>query len=200
MERGLRLDAGGVVLEGSEVMLQSGQQGDMAHAAVGLERGEQVAQRAAVDLDVLRFGVLSDPGGDDDDLRTETGDGGPSSVGVEEVGLHRVTPSGRRRRVGRVREPPSLAHQLSGDRLARDAAGPDDERSARICKAHQDLPSNTVFSCSKQYSRRASPPEPGETINEKVDSARILTLRTPAGACEIAVRNRYLTACASKNP
>jgi hypothetical protein len=64
-ERGRRHHALAIRLERPEVVLESGDQGDVAHRPAGRQSVQQVADHAAVDGNVLRLCGLSHPGGDE---------------------------------------------------------------------------------------------------------------------------------------
>ena len=77
-------------LEGSEVVLQSGDEGYVLDGACGGGGGEEVAHHGAVDADVLSFGRLPKPGGDEDMRGLEVSDGGGEVIGIEQIGSDEV--------------------------------------------------------------------------------------------------------------
>ncbi len=77
VERRVRQVALAVRLEGTEVVLEPGQQRDVPHRSGGPDGLQDVADHRAVDPDVLRLGLLAGPGGHEDVRRPVPGEGVP---------------------------------------------------------------------------------------------------------------------------
>ena len=118
--------------ERAEVMFEACHQGHVLDGAGGAERVEQVADHGAVDPDVLGFGGLAEPAGEEDVGGSLRFEGLGESGGVEEVGGDRVQAldigAGA---AGEAADRPAAAEEVTGQVVADDAGRAGDERGSR---------------------------------------------------------------------
>ena len=118
----------GVGFERAQVVFQAGHQRDVAHAVPWRQRVEQVAHQGGIDADVLGFGVLAHPGGDEDVGRRDVGQRGAQGCGVEQVGGDVAHGGqvlwGAARQADHV---PARGQQFARDMVAADAGDADDQ-------------------------------------------------------------------------
>jgi hypothetical protein len=111
-----------VGFEGSEVVLEAGDERGVLEGAGGGDGFEEVAHHGAVDADVLFFGGLAEPGGDEDVGGFECGDGGAEGGGVEEVGGDEVDAGDvGGGAAGEAVDVPAFGEELVGEVVADDA-------------------------------------------------------------------------------
>jgi hypothetical protein len=129
VERGVPGRADAVRLERAEVVLQAGQQRDVAHPAQAPAGLEDVADHRRVDRDVQRLGRLAAPRSDEKVRRAHVGQCRGHRLRVGEVGAARLDARYRGARAARQPDhlPPTL-DEFRGDRLPRDTGRADDER------------------------------------------------------------------------
>ena len=126
MERRVRDVALAVRLEGTEVVLEPGQQRDMTHRPRAPDGLQDVADHRAVDADVLRLGLLAGPGGDEDVRRPVPGEGVSQAGGVGQVGLDGYDATDLARAAPRQAEDlPARVDEEAGQGVSGDAGGAD---------------------------------------------------------------------------
>ena len=144
-------------------MLQPGHQRDMPDRAGRRQCLQQVAHHGAVDPDVFGFGILTQPGADEDVAGTQALQGGAKRRGIQQIrghGLHAVY-FGRRPPRQSIHLPPAVA-QMAGEVVADDAAGPDHK-----CRPCHPVPLLTVQSEEIGNPDRITSSETFTTICEK---------------------------------
>src|SRR5581483_4118087 len=126
-----------VRLERPEVVLQPGDERDVANRPFGGGRVEEVLEHAPVDLAVLRLGRAARPGREEDVRGRGPAHGGGDRLAVLQVGDERGDAA-----VGVLRpaaEPghlPSVVEESSGEVSSTDARDADDERTPGLPDGH----------------------------------------------------------------
>ena len=126
-EGGIRHRALSVGFERAEVVLETGDQGNVAHRCVG-ERGEEVTDHAGVHLDVELLGCLTGPGRKEDPIGQLAGQHALQVGGGAQVRLDPAhAGQGAAAAAGEGENLPALSRQLVDDGGAGYAGSSDDE-------------------------------------------------------------------------
>ena len=123
----------GIGFKWAKVMLQASDQRDMAHALFGRQGVEQVTHQRRIDADILRFGVLAHPGGNEHVGRRHIGQRGAQRLRVQQVGRDMVHIRQILRRAARQTDHlPAVDQQFARDMVA---ANPGNTHNQR-CSFH----------------------------------------------------------------
>ncbi len=117
-----------VGLEGAEIVLEAGDEGDVFDRLRGAESCEQVAHHGGVDADVFGFGGLAEPGGEEDVGGLSVCESLVEAGGVEEVDGDGLDAWDCCRRIaGEAEDLPALGDEVCGQVVADDSSDAGDE-------------------------------------------------------------------------